>query len=143
MQNDSHPPFAADQPECLTLLMNAGADINAANDAGMTPVHTASHNGESIIWQAYSMTSRCVIVPGFVGFFVVDRCHSCATPHGLTLHDASGNHECLQLLLEAGADVTARDKKGRLPANIRRVKGAYPSRPRHASCHLSQEGQSV
>jgi ankyrin repeat protein len=69
----SRAPFPQWIPQMLTVLLEAGAEVDAANRQGETPLHWAADHGR---------------------------------------------RDCLEMLLERGADVTRQDARGRTARNI-------------------------
>jgi ankyrin repeat protein len=84
-------------------LLEKGADVNAADSYGRTPLHRASENGHLEVVQLLLEKGADVNAAGSDGW----------TP----LHRASGSGhlEVVQLLLEKGADVNAAASDGRTP----------------------------
>ena len=92
-------------------LIGAGADVNAQDEKGATPLHSAAHNPS---------TGRADLLIE-AGADVGARDNSGATP----LHHAaeSGREAMIVRLVEAGADPNARDQAGRTPLRIAVEKG--------------------
>jgi ankyrin repeat protein len=94
------------QIEVVEELIRAGADVNAPNDAGITPLMTAiQHHDRSTPIMRLLLDARAV----------VDQ----ADDRGQTalMHAAKyGQKEAVVLLLERGADPTHMDKDGRTAA---------------------------
>ena len=85
------------QTDIVSLLVEGGADVNAAGLSGATPLHDAALKGRVEI-------AKLLIDKG-ANVNALNRYN--ATP----LHDAalSGNTEIARILIEHGADVNARD----------------------------------
>ncbi|MDO5465331.1 MAG: ankyrin repeat domain-containing protein, partial [Akkermansia sp.] len=112
-QNISPAAYAAklikcakeDKTELVSLLIAAGADINAVDECGDTPLYWATFNGHS------ECVKLLLAAPGIdvnkaVGFGI--------TP--LQLAAYNGHSECVKLLLAApGIDVNKADKNGTTP----------------------------
>jgi truncated hemoglobin YjbI len=90
-----HGAAAADCLPIVELLLQLGADPNATNDGGQTPVYRA---GDSV--------GRTLVAAG------ADVNHPC-----MPLHQAArrGNVGVVEALLDGGANIHARDKKGDTP----------------------------
>jgi len=92
-------------PEVITLLVQAGADLNATDDGGRTPLHAAageSHN------------------PALIGMLVEAGADIDGRDHGgrTPLHEAAAQGwqpATVVALLAAGADLTAVDFEGNTP----------------------------
>ncbi|KAM7188963.1 hypothetical protein V8F33_010297 [Rhypophila sp. PSN 637] len=89
--------------EAVVELLKAGADVNAKDDDGGTPLQWASRNGHN------SVVQQLLVAGADVNAKAIDG--------GTPLHWASGNgHDSVvQQLLEAGADVNAKDYYGGTP----------------------------
>ena len=122
--------------ELVKLLIDAGADVNKANEKGETPLYWAAANGRTecvkllidagadvnkadkdgrtpLILAAYYGHAECVKLLINAGADV-----NMANEDGLTpLYPAAwnGHTECVKLLIAAGADVNKADEKGETP----------------------------
>jgi ankyrin repeat protein len=94
---DGHTPLhiAAAHPGCVKLLISLGADVNAVNTAGQTPLHISANNGATVSAQLLLDASASVSATSSDG----------AQP----LQNAAAQHLCslCKLLLERGANVHA------------------------------------
>ena len=92
--------------EDVQKLLDAGHDVNAANDFGETPLH----------WAAYYSPAEVVELLLQHGADVNARTNYGATP----LHWAAGHStaEVVELLLQHGADVNARANGGATPLDV-------------------------
>ena len=87
--------------ECVALLLDAGADVNACDFDGRTALMKASQNGYG----------ECVELLVEAGADVNVACRNdCYTP--LKLAAMYGHDGCLRTLLSAGANVNAKDDIG-------------------------------
>lgn len=109
--------FALRQPEAVGLLLAAGADVNAANAFGKTPLMLAAH-------QDQPASARLLLEAGArVGdrTRILRECGS--TSFDVTIGDRTALHyaaenaglDMIRLLVEAGADVTAKTTEGSTP----------------------------
>ena len=92
-------------------LLEQGADVNAKNGLGWTPLHYAAEKG-------YLEVVRLLVEKG--------ANINARTKLGMTpLHWAAekGHLYVVRFLLEAGANPALRDNKGKTPANLAREKG--------------------
>lgn len=100
------------QVPMIEALIEAGADVNLSGLDGWTPLHEAARGGNASIVQMLldtgaSMTSFCIGHSELVG--------------GYPIHEASG--DAVLLLVNHGADVEAKDEKGRVPLHYRAGSG--------------------
>lgn len=106
----------------VQFLIERGADVNrAAPDTGETPLHVAlckaGQPGYTLVVKlllAHGANPNCATKPGIeTGAFMRD----CRTRGETPLHRAAafGDEEAIQLLLDAGAAIDARDMNGDSP----------------------------
>lgn len=101
-------------PEVVEILIDHGADVNARNHRGETPLHEAARRGRDTVVEV--LLQR--------GADANARCSGGRTP----LHEAAcpgSSVGTMQLLLEHGADVGAKDRWGTRPMD-ELVGGADP-----------------
>lgn len=98
---------ASGYAELAARLIEAGADVNVADIYGWTPLMRAIHEGRTDVVRLLVQRAR----PALDARDEVDA---------TALHHAAvvGAVESARLLLECGADRTARDRAGRTPAMI-------------------------
>ena len=95
-----HTHAGEGRKEVVEILINAGANVNAKNDTGMSPLHNA-------------VTKEVVELLIAEGADVNAKNKHGGTP----LHEAaaSGHKEIVELLIAEGADVNAKDVNGYTP----------------------------
>ena len=91
------------------LLIDHGADVNAHDDHGWTPLYIAALTGQLAFARMLLDNGAMTNIPSW------------RTP----LHVASehGHGDVVRLLMERGADLTARDHLGRTPSELASLKG--------------------
>jgi hypothetical protein len=105
-----HMVFWWKTPDIAVFLAH-GADVNAQNDEGDTPLHLAAFEGDVV--------STGVLIN--VGAKVNIRNNRGRTPLHLTV--GLDHKTATKILITAGADPTLRDDKGWTPAEVREHKG--------------------
>ena len=117
LDDDSTPLHAAAawsrDPVVISLLARAGADVNARNERGYTPLHGAALINTRAVVSALLATGA--EVDGWAAGFSVDFGWA-HTP----LHSASGNEDpdVTATLLAAGANADARGVQGETPLHM-------------------------
>ncbi|MXW18369.1 MAG: hypothetical protein F4123_08540 [Gemmatimonadetes bacterium] len=107
---------ASKDPSVVTLLLEAGAEVNAHNELRSTPLHNAAWGKRVEVWtNSADLVENPPIVAALLaaGADVSARDNGGSTP----LHHAAaieGLHT-VAMLLEAGADIHARDNAGYSP----------------------------
>lgn len=97
--------------QLVSDLVAAGADVNATNRQGRTPLHVAAGENQFCSDPLLEILKAKPQVNA--------RDHQGMTPlHVLALSDSSFGAEAAKALLEAGADPNARDKRGRTPVHL-------------------------
>jgi len=92
--------------EAIGALVDAGADVEARNEDGRTPLHLAARQGHSEVIRALADVGADVDAAAGKG----------ARP--LHLAAWQGHPEAVRALLDAGADAGAQTADGRLPADV-------------------------
>lgn len=101
-----HELGAEERPDVARLLVKHGADPNARNDSGMTPLHLAN-----------SPVMAQVLVE--LGADVNAKSDAGQSPLCVLAAEADG-YDSMQVLIEAGADPVIKDDYGQTPADIAR-----------------------
>ncbi len=99
-----HEAVRSGDPEIVDLLSNYGADINATDFMGCTPLHESASEDEWLDVTKY-LVSKGVDIDALDGF----KC----TP--LNASASQGCLETAKFLVSSGASLTTRDAKGRTP----------------------------
>ena len=94
--------------ECLKMLVEGGADVDATGHKGLTPLLLAVKNGET----------ECLQVLMDLGADVHAVCPDGST--AVLLAAAQGHFECLQVLLQAGANAWLPRHSGFAPLDVAR-----------------------
>ena len=106
---------ASEDPSVVTVLLEAGADVNARNNGGGTALRNAAA-GKTVPTVRGGMFDA-VEVPAIVAVLLAAGAEV-NPPSGTTpLHQAAlvANLETVAMLIEAGADIHARDGNGETP----------------------------
>ncbi|XP_048252933.1 ankyrin repeat and SOCS box protein 13-like isoform X1 [Haliotis rufescens] len=100
-----HEAVLRDNWQCASVLLDAGANLNATDCHYGTPLHVAAYKGNQ----------ACAEVLLLAGADVNTR-----QIHKMPIHDVARLQDCefLSLLLEHGANVYARDNHGRSPRDL-------------------------
>ena len=105
----------ARDPEVITALVEAGADVNARYAWGFTPLHAAAENATPAAVQALVQAGADVNAP-LRSFGRGLDSRGDRTP--LHIAASNPNPEVTAALIEAGADVTARERRGGTPLHL-------------------------
>ena len=126
--------------ECLTLLIERGASVNFTDNEKKTPLHTASRKGffecskvllekganvnatDQALWTPlHEATSKLIFFPfllSFSSFPLLFFPLFWENSRIALIKTGEGSLQCLLLLIEAGAQVTAADKDGCTPLHL-------------------------
>ena len=101
---------AGDRVGCFKLLRDAGANLEATDRLGRTPLHCAATAGKPDLLS--------LLIQAGVNVEAVDRYANATALHDAASSSERGVVDCVELLLAAGADMDARDNSGRRPFDI-------------------------
>ena len=112
---------AGDRVGCFKLLRDAGANLEATDRLGRTPLHCAATAGKPDLLS--------LLIQAGVNVEAVDRYANATALHDAASSSERGVVDCVELLLAAGADIDARTFSGRRPFDIaleKNCRGAWP-----------------
>ena len=113
---------AANSIEILQLLLSAGADLNLTTDDGTTPLMAAAGLGRSTYTPAEPRGVRSETAEHAVTLLIEQGANVNAVNEAdfTALHGAAfrGNNEIIEYLVAQGADIDARDFRGRTAYRI-------------------------
>ena len=101
---------AGDRVGCFKLLRDAGANLEATDRLGRTPLHCAATAGKPDLLS--------LLIQAGVNVEAVDRYANATALHDAASSSERGGVEGVEVLLAAGADMDARDTSGRRPFDI-------------------------
>ena len=121
-------------PNKIRALINKGADVNARNSYGNTPLHNATiYNNFEVVTALIDAGSdvnaknndddtplHCALDPEIVKMLIKAGADVNAKNKdgNIPLHYAWDDPETIKILLEAGADVNTKDKDGKTPLDF-------------------------
>lgn len=112
----------------VKLLLDKGADINATGHFGMTPLHIAAEHGQEAIMKLLldkgadiDATDNASWTPLHYAYYIADYYYWIADnwpegrPQGMILSEGNA---IIQILIDKGANIDARDDRGRRPLDV-------------------------
>ena len=100
--------------EAVRILLERGANVAAKDDKGRTPLHRAAQNGRVELVR--------LLLEHNADLNATALSNDCSTPLHILAEDGSGafrfpgdSHEAVNILLDRGANVAAKDDEGRTP----------------------------
>lgn len=102
-----HTAVSCSVPDAVLVLAAAGADVNARDQSGSTPLHRACERKDAEVVDALLSTGRASL-------------NLCNAEGSTAIHLAvsSGAEPIVIRLIDAGADLTARDGHGNTPLHL-------------------------
>ena len=102
-----HAAALAEDPQMIAYLAEQGADVNAKNDEGMTPLHLV----------LYPEVAEALIK---LGANVNAKSFDDETPLHIQVAEGEQQYDMVKLLLQHGANKAAKDFNGERPYDIAR-----------------------
>lgn len=103
-----HAAASLGHANCVKTLIENGADIDAKDRLGKTPLHAASFLG------------RLKISKKFITFYHQLIDHHFIINQLIVTNKTAGREKSVKILIEHGADIMAKDNKGRTPRDYAR-----------------------
>lgn len=102
-----HAAALAEDPAMITYLAGLGADVNAKNDEGMTPLHLVLYPevAETLLKLGADVNAKSI---------------DDETPLHIQVAEGEQQYDMVKLLLQHGASKTAKDVNGERPYDIAR-----------------------
>ncbi|UYQ95048.1 ankyrin repeat domain-containing protein [Chitinophaga horti] len=102
-----HAAALAEDPQLITYLAGLGADVNAQNDEGMTPLHLVLYPevAETLIQLGANVNAKSI---------------DDETPLHIQVAEGEQQYDMVKLLLRHGANKNAKDVNGERPYDIAR-----------------------
>jgi ankyrin repeat protein len=111
-----------DGVEIVRALVAGGANINLTTDDGSTPLMVAAGLGRSTFQPGLQRGRRSVSAEAMVSFLLDNgaNIHTVNEADFQAIHGAAfaGNNEVIKILVDRGANINARDYRGRTPYRI-------------------------
>jgi uncharacterized protein len=112
----------SDGVEIVKALVAGGANLSLTTDDGTTPLMVAAGMGRSTFQPGLQRGRRSVSAEEMVTFLLDNSAdvHAVNEADFQAIHGAAfaGNNELIKLLVERGANINARDYRGRTPYRI-------------------------
>lgn len=103
-----HEAAASDNDGCAREIVNRGADLNAIDANGMTPLHYSAANGSTRVAE--------ILVGSGASLSVSDKFGN--EPLWTAVFNARGNYEIVSLFVRNGANPKHENKAGRSPVDF-------------------------
>lgn len=103
-----HEMAASDDEECCRIIIRKGADLNATDAKGMTPLHYAAANGSAQVAD--------ILVKSGANLAVSDKFGN--EPLWTAVFNARGNYEIVRLFVDNGANPSHKNNAGRSPIDF-------------------------
>ena len=127
-----HAAARENAPEAAKILIEGGADVNAKDDIGNTPLHWAA-KGWTTTREGGAPETAAILIAGGANVNAKDK-------YGLTpLHWARSAPKVAKILLKNGANVNARSNSGKTPLHMAGSRNS----PREFAALLLENGADI